>query len=170
MHVQVYVPERFIGSDIVKGVADPYDYRITLFNTIVDTSKRGSGGPTPMKFMVWNLTTNKKADVVYYDANGNTRSDRSMKSTSWSRILWENSGFLAMLFVTEAETRCPCPEMSSFCEQSKAQPPPMCTSSPQQFSPPHGIPPPRHSCLSRIFRTRSTRPQRSDTASAAPLT
>jgi len=43
MHVQVYVPERFIGSDIVKGVADPYDYRITLLNTIVDTSKAGFG-------------------------------------------------------------------------------------------------------------------------------
>jgi poly(3-hydroxybutyrate) depolymerase len=48
-----------------------YDYRITLFSTVVDTSESGFGpDPTPMKFRVWNLTKNRKADVVFYDANG----------------------------------------------------------------------------------------------------
>jgi hypothetical protein len=111
MHVQVYVPERFIGSDIVKGVADPYDYRITLFNTIVDTSKAGFGvDPTPMKFMVWNLTTNKKADVVYYDANGNNTIGSfdevdilEPDSLGKLRLSW------AMLFVTEAGDTLPVP-------------------------------------------------------------
>jgi pimeloyl-ACP methyl ester carboxylesterase len=47
------------------------DYRITLFSTVVDTSKSGFGpDATPMKFLVWNLTKNRKADVVYYDSNG----------------------------------------------------------------------------------------------------
>ncbi len=47
------------------------DYRITLFSTVVDTSKGGFGpGPTPMKFLVWNVTKNRKADVVYNNANG----------------------------------------------------------------------------------------------------
>jgi hypothetical protein len=111
MHVQVYVPERFIGSDIVKGVADPYDYRITLFNTIVDTSKAGFGvDPTPMKFMVWNLTTNTKADVVYYDANGNNTIGSfdevdilEPDSLGKLRLSW------AMLFVTEAGDTLPVP-------------------------------------------------------------
>ena len=111
MHVQVYVPERFIGSDIVKGVADPYDYRITLFNTIVDTSKAGFGvDPTPMKFMVWNLTTNTKADVVYYDANGSNTIGSfdevdilEPDSLGKLRLSW------AMLFVTEAGDTLPVP-------------------------------------------------------------
>jgi pimeloyl-ACP methyl ester carboxylesterase len=47
------------------------DYRITLFSTVVDTSKSGFGWEaTPMKFLVWNLTKNRKADVAYNDANG----------------------------------------------------------------------------------------------------
>ena len=47
------------------------DYLITLFSTVVDTSKGGFGpDPTPMKFLVWNLTKNRRADVVFYDANG----------------------------------------------------------------------------------------------------
>jgi pimeloyl-ACP methyl ester carboxylesterase len=49
------------------------DYRITLFSAVVDTSKSGFGpGATPMKFLVWNLTKNRKAAVVYYDANGDS--------------------------------------------------------------------------------------------------
>ncbi len=49
------------------------DYRITLFSTIVDTS-RGGFGPdaTPMKFLVWNLTKQRKADIVFYDFNGDS--------------------------------------------------------------------------------------------------
>jgi hypothetical protein len=47
------------------------DYRITLFSTVVDTSKSGFGPEaTPMKFLVWNLTKNRKADVAFYDVNG----------------------------------------------------------------------------------------------------
>jgi hypothetical protein len=71
MHVQIYVPRRDIGSTILQGVPDPFDYQITLYNTIVDTSKAGFGvDATPMKFSVWNLTKNMKSSVAYYDANG----------------------------------------------------------------------------------------------------
>jgi predicted esterase len=53
------------------GKANFNDYRITLFSTVVDTSKSGFGpDATPMKFLVWNLAKNRKADVVFYDANG----------------------------------------------------------------------------------------------------
>jgi hypothetical protein len=72
MPVFVYIPQRIVGSTTVQGVAVPCDYLVTLFNTIVDTSKAGFGpDATPMKFMVWNLTRNMKATVAYYDANGN---------------------------------------------------------------------------------------------------
>lgn len=111
MHVHVYVPQRVLGSTILQGVPDPYDYRITLFNTIVDTSKAGFGvDPTPMKFMVWNLTTNTKADVAYYDANGNNTIGSfdevdilEPDSLGKLRLSW------AMLFVAEAGDTLPVP-------------------------------------------------------------
>jgi poly(3-hydroxybutyrate) depolymerase len=53
------------------GKPNFYDYRITLFSTFVDTSKSGFGPEaTPMKFLVWNLTKNRKADVAFYDFYG----------------------------------------------------------------------------------------------------
>jgi hypothetical protein len=53
------------------GKPNFHDYRITLYSTIVDTSKGGFGpDATPMKFLVWNLTKNQKTDVVFYDING----------------------------------------------------------------------------------------------------
>jgi predicted esterase len=71
LQVEVSIPV-FIGRTLVQGVPDPFDYLITLFNTNVDTSKAGFGlDATPMKFIVRNLTTDTKADVIYYDANGN---------------------------------------------------------------------------------------------------
>ncbi len=49
------------------------DYQITLFSTVVDTSKEGFGPvAAPLKFLVWNVTKNRKAAVVYYDANGDS--------------------------------------------------------------------------------------------------
>ena len=55
------------------GKPNFHDYRITLFSTVVDTSKSGFGpAATPMKFLVWNLTKNRKADVAFFDANGDS--------------------------------------------------------------------------------------------------
>ncbi len=49
------------------------DYRITLFSAVVDTSKSGFGpDATPMKFLVWNLTKNRKTAVAYYEVNGDS--------------------------------------------------------------------------------------------------
>jgi len=53
------------------GKANFYDYRITLYSTVVDTSKSGFGwSAAPMKFLVWNLTKNRKADVAYSNVGG----------------------------------------------------------------------------------------------------
>ncbi len=53
------------------GKPNFYNYRITLYPTVVDTSESGFGpAATPMKFLVWNLTKNRKADVSFSDAGG----------------------------------------------------------------------------------------------------
>ncbi|HUI63721.1 MAG TPA: T9SS type A sorting domain-containing protein [Bacteroidota bacterium] len=111
MHVHVYVPRRVIGPSVYQGVADPFDFKLTLFSTIVDTSKAGFGvNATPMKFMVWNLTTNTKADVAYYDANGNNTIGSfdevdiiEPDTLGKPRLSW------AMLFVAEAGDTLPVP-------------------------------------------------------------
>jgi hypothetical protein len=55
------------------GQPNFYDYQITLSSTVVDTSKSGFGpDASPTKFLVWNLTKNRKADVVYNNANGDS--------------------------------------------------------------------------------------------------
>jgi predicted esterase len=110
MHVQVYVPQNLIGST-TQGVPDPFDFLITLYSTFVDTSKAAFGiDATPMKFLVWNLTKNAKADVVYFDANGNN----TIGSSDLVYILEPDSlGNLrpswALSFVAEAGDTLPVP-------------------------------------------------------------
>lgn len=72
MHVNVFVAERLDGSTLVRGMPDPYDYRITLRDVVVDTSVAMFGlGATPMKFSVWNRTANRRSLVLFDDADGN---------------------------------------------------------------------------------------------------
>ena len=72
MHVTVYMPEFLVGPDIMRGYPYPFDYRLTLSDAIVDTSKAVFGfDATPMKFTVWNITKNRKAEVTFSDADGN---------------------------------------------------------------------------------------------------
>jgi hypothetical protein len=72
MHVNVFVAERLDGSTLVRGTPAPYDYRIALRDVVVDTSVAAFGlGATPMKCSVWNRTTNRKASVLFDDADGN---------------------------------------------------------------------------------------------------
>ncbi len=72
LHTNVAVVERFVDPVTVIGHPDPYDYRITLTGSVVDTSKAAFGiNASPMKFIVWNLTKNRKADVLFDDPDGN---------------------------------------------------------------------------------------------------
>ena len=49
------------------------DYRITLFSSVVDTSKGGFGpAATPIKFLVWNLTKDRKSAVAFNNVNGDS--------------------------------------------------------------------------------------------------
>ena len=70
MHVQIAVAKYQIGSEMIQGAATRCDYRIALYNGIVDTSKEAyTFSATPMKFSVWNLTKNRKVDVLFADAD-----------------------------------------------------------------------------------------------------
>ncbi|MBP1658141.1 MAG: peptidase [Bacteroidetes bacterium] len=72
LHTNVAVVERFVDPVTVIGYPDPYDYRITLTGSVVDTSKAAFGiSASPMKFIVWNLTKNRKADVLFDDPDVN---------------------------------------------------------------------------------------------------
>jgi dienelactone hydrolase len=104
MHVQIAVAKYQIGSEMIEGAATRYDYRITLYNGIVDTSKEAYAfSAAPMKFSVWNLTRNKKVDVLFADADGdNTISSfdelafLEPDSTGKLQLTW------SMLFVAES--------------------------------------------------------------------
>ncbi len=53
------------------GKANFYDYRITLYAAVVDTSRSGFGWQAwPVKFLVRNLTKDRKAEVAFSNVNG----------------------------------------------------------------------------------------------------
>jgi poly(3-hydroxybutyrate) depolymerase len=87
------------------------DYRITIFSTIVDTSKSGFGpDATPMKFLVWNLTKNRQADVVFYNSNGDNTIGPDVRvdilepdSTGSLKVAW------SLVFVGQAGDILPVP-------------------------------------------------------------
>lgn len=72
LEISVFLPALNIGGTIYHGIPFPYDYRITLYDHVVDTSSNAFGLPTsPMKFTVENLTENRRAEILYYDPDGN---------------------------------------------------------------------------------------------------
>ena len=73
--VSIFLPTVNIGGVIYTGVAYAADYRISVFDHVVDTSSSAFGAPEiPMKFTVENITEDHKAEVVFFD----TDSDHSI--------------------------------------------------------------------------------------------
>jgi poly(3-hydroxybutyrate) depolymerase len=71
MHATVSVVNRLDGSTRIMGFPAPFDYTITLGSSVIDTSLAGFGfDASPIKFSVWNLTKNRKTDVLFYDSDG----------------------------------------------------------------------------------------------------
>lgn len=63
----LFVPSRPTGT----GFPYPYDYLLTLYNTVVDTSVAVfSLDAVPMKFLARNLTLGTQADVCFFDGDG----------------------------------------------------------------------------------------------------
>ncbi len=67
-----YLFEGAIGSTTVTARALPYDYTITLNNSVIDTSIAIYEIPAAfMKFQVKNVTKNRKTKVLFMDGDGN---------------------------------------------------------------------------------------------------
>jgi hypothetical protein len=67
----IFVPSRNIGGVQYTGFAYPYDYLITLAESVVGTSFAGFGlDAVPMKFSAINLTLGVPAEVGFFDGDG----------------------------------------------------------------------------------------------------
>jgi len=111
MPASVFLPEFLIGTETVKGVPMPYDYSITLASVVVDTSESLYGAAAvPMKFSVRNLTLNRRAGIIFDDADGNN----TVSSLDGIYILEPGAGAASQLtwavqFVADPKTVFPVP-------------------------------------------------------------
>jgi hypothetical protein len=70
----VTLPTLSVGNGLITGYPYPADYLLTVYDHVVDTSSAALDAvPTPMKFTVRNLTEDRRAAVVYGDADGNSQ-------------------------------------------------------------------------------------------------
>jgi N-acetylneuraminic acid mutarotase len=64
----ISVTDVFWPPDSVKGIPWPCDYKITLFDHVVDTSiSLFTASAVPMKFRVRNITEDKQTSIVFFD-------------------------------------------------------------------------------------------------------
>jgi len=71
LDISIYLPEIDLGTEVLYGFPHPADYKITIYDHVIDTSSAAFGAlEVPMKFTVWNLTENKNTDVLFFDLDG----------------------------------------------------------------------------------------------------
>jgi len=67
-----------IGGQTLEGIPYPSDYKLTIFDQVVDTSSTFLGAPPlPMKFTVENLTENHPVEIIYVDPDNNQTISRN---------------------------------------------------------------------------------------------
>ncbi len=96
LDISIFLPSINIGGTVYQGFANPADYTITVFDHIVDTSSSAFGAPAiPMKFTVWNITENRRAEILYDDPDGNNAISRfdtiyilDQDSVGHPRLVW----------------------------------------------------------------------------------
>ena len=72
LEISVYLPTVNLGTEIVQGVPSPLDYRIILFDHVVDTSSSAFGASEiPMMFTIRNLTQDRAVEVIFLDRDKN---------------------------------------------------------------------------------------------------
>ncbi|UCE19369.1 MAG: T9SS type A sorting domain-containing protein [Gemmatimonadota bacterium] len=72
LEITVHLPEIDIGTEILNGIPYPADYRISISDNVVDTSSSAFGAAEmEMMFTVWNMTENKREDVIFLDFDQN---------------------------------------------------------------------------------------------------
>jgi hypothetical protein len=68
----IFLPSFFMGGEQITGYPQPADYKITIFDHVVDTSSTEFGAlANPMIFRVWNVTEDRKVDVIFIEADNN---------------------------------------------------------------------------------------------------
>ena len=68
LDISIYLPEIDLGTEVLYGFPHPADYKINIYDHVVDTSSATLGAmEVPMKFSVWNLTENKNTDIIFID-------------------------------------------------------------------------------------------------------
>ena len=78
LDISIFLPNVIIGGTTHQGVPYSADYKITVFDHIVDTSSIAFGAPAiPMMFTVQNETNNRRAEIVYFDPDNNRTISRS---------------------------------------------------------------------------------------------
>ena len=77
LDISIYLPQIDLGTEVLYGFPHPADYKITIYDYVVDTSSSAFGAQeVPMKFTVWNLTENKNTDIIFIDLDENSTISR----------------------------------------------------------------------------------------------
>ena len=68
----ISLPELQFGTEMIRGYPYPADYRLRVYDHIVDTSSTFLGAiPIPIHFNVWNLTEDRQVEVVFIELDQN---------------------------------------------------------------------------------------------------
>jgi hypothetical protein len=68
----ITVPKRYIAGELRTGVPYPADYKVSLFENIVDSTSTAFGLPAqPLKFSVRNLTDDRKTEILFIEQDKN---------------------------------------------------------------------------------------------------
>lgn len=78
LEISIYLPQIDLGGgNIMNGFPYPADYQITVYDHIMDTSSTTWGAAAiPMKFLIYNITENQPAEIIYLDNDGNNTISR----------------------------------------------------------------------------------------------
>jgi hypothetical protein len=72
LDISISLPSINLGNEILEGFPHPADYKISIFDHVVDTSSTTLGAAAiPMMFTVWNLTEDIKADIIFIETDNN---------------------------------------------------------------------------------------------------
>jgi predicted esterase len=72
LEISISLPSIDLGNEVLEGFPHPADYMISISDQVVDTSSTTFGAAAiPMMFKVWNVTEDKKADVIFIETDNN---------------------------------------------------------------------------------------------------
>jgi calcineurin-like phosphoesterase family protein/flagellar hook capping protein FlgD len=68
LDISIFLPIINVAGNIIEGFPYPANYKMHIFDHIVDTSSTAFGAPAnPMKFSVYNVTENHSAEIIFLD-------------------------------------------------------------------------------------------------------